>query len=451
MSYRGHSQGISKCAAEWLNVHRAFNQSHNVFNAHPTTAMLPPTSLVSPPNAIRFRFEVADRDGIHQVQLLTPTLQGIARDSDEMLACRQLNGNTSNTVEFITTGLAPTSESVRLQIIDVHGNFRRSESYPINVSALDNTLEGAIPLPLNNSLTGEIAPGDDLDYFSIQTTDPGQLTVWTTGSLDTVGALQNSEGTTLAANDDGKRGLNFRIVHEVAPGTYYVKVESYESNTGSYTVHADFAPAVSADVNDVNGDGVVDVADLVVIAENYGSKGENVADVNDDGVVDAEDFVLVAGEIPTEEPPAAPSARRQALPMLSAQDVRQILTEAQALNLTDPAAQRGIWYLQQLLAALIPQETALLANYPNPFNPETWIPYQLTHDAHVTLTVYDVKGRMVRLMEMGHQLAGFYTARGDAVYWDGKNTAGEIVGSGVYFYTLRAGEYAATRKMLIRK
>ena len=98
-----------------------------------------------------------------------------------------------------------------------------------------------------------------------------------------------------------------------------------------------------------------------------------------------------------------------------------------------------------------PDRTALLTNYPNPFNPETWIPYQLSVAADVTVTIYDVRGVIVRRVAVGHQPAGFYTESSRAAYWDGKNEAGESVASGVYFYTLTAGDFTATRKMLIRK
>ena len=99
----------------------------------------------------------------------------------------------------------------------------------------------------------------------------------------------------------------------------------------------------------------------------------------------------------------------------------------------------------------IPEQTFLLSNYPNPFNPETWIPYQLATSADVTLMIYDIKGRVVRDIDLGHQPAGIYQSKSRAAYWDGKNTLGESVASGVYFYTLTAGDFAATRKMLIRK
>ena len=100
---------------------------------------------------------------------------------------------------------------------------------------------------------------------------------------------------------------------------------------------------------------------------------------------------------------------------------------------------------------VFPDETALLPNYPNPFNPETWIPYQLAAAADVTVTIYDVRGVVVRRLALGHQPAGFYYRRGRAAHWDGRNQLGEKVASGLYFYTFTAGSFTATQKMLIRK
>ncbi len=95
--------------------------------------------------------------------------------------------------------------------------------------------------------------------------------------------------------------------------------------------------------------------------------------------------------------------------------------------------------------------TELLPNYPNPFNPETWIPYRLAEDAEVTLTIYDTKGQVVRTFELGHQSAGAYETRSKAVYWNGRNDFGEPVASGIYFYTLSTGDYSSTRKASILK
>jgi WD40 repeat protein len=98
---------------------------------------------------------------------------------------------------------------------------------------------------------------------------------------------------------------------------------------------------------------------------------------------------------------------------------------------------------------LIPKVSALMQNYPNPFNPETWIPYQLKEDSDVEINIYNEAGQLVRAINLGHKPAGMYTNRSTSAYWDGKNEAGEQVSSGVYFYSIKAGNYTATKKMLI--
>ena len=107
--------------------------------------------------------------------------------------------------------------------------------------------------------------------------------------------------------------------------------------------------------------------------------------------------------------------------------------------------------LKAILPERLPSQTQLLANYPNPFNPETWIPFQLSQDAEVRLTIYDVAGRAVRKMRLGHLTAGSYSRTEKAIYWDGKTETGEPVGSGTYFYQIQAGDYTDTRKMVILK
>ena len=200
---------------------------------------------------------------------------------------------------------------------------------------------------------------------------------------------------------------------------------------------------------DVNGDGTVNIQDLVLVASNLGKTGQNAADVNGDRIINIQDLVLVASTLGTSA--AAPSLHPQSLEMLTAADIQLWLAQAEALNRTDAMTQRGILFLEQLLSALTPKETALLPNYPNPFNPETWIPYHLAKDADVTLTIYDISGQVVRQFALGHQAAGRYQSRSRAVYWDGRNEFSEEVASGVYFYHLSAGHFSDTRKMLIAK
>ena len=204
---------------------------------------------------------------------------------------------------------------------------------------------------------------------------------------------------------------------------------------------------------DVNRDGVVNILDLVQVASSFGQpvpEEGNPADVNEDGVVNIVDLVKVAGALGGDA--AAPSAWSLSMDgTLTRAHVQKWLSEARRFTLTDATSQRGILYLEQLLAALTPKETALLSNYPNPFNPETWIPYQLTSASTVEITVYDARGRIVRQLDLGHKTAGYHTSRSQAAYWDGRNNFGESVASGVYFYTLTAGDFTATRKMLMMK
>jgi len=97
--------------------------------------------------------------------------------------------------------------------------------------------------------------------------------------------------------------------------------------------------------------------------------------------------------------------------------------------------------LISILPERLPTQTQLLANYPNPFNPETWIPFQLSQDAEVRLTIYDVTGNAIKQMQLGHLTVGSYSQTEKAIYWDGKTETGEQVGSGTYFYQLKAGDY----------
>jgi hypothetical protein len=97
------------------------------------------------------------------------------------------------------------------------------------------------------------------------------------------------------------------------------------------------------------------------------------------------------------------------------------------------------------------KETALLQSYPNPCNPEVWIPYELIAEASVSVRIHNVAGQVVRTLELGVQPRGRYTSRSKAAYWDGRNELGERVSSGVYFYVLNAGAFLETRRMVLLK
>lgn len=110
---------------------------------------------------------------------------------------------------------------------------------------------------------------------------------------------------------------------------------------------------------------------------------------------------------------------------------------------------RGVSQEQIVNILRAPKKTVLKQNYPNPFNPETWIPYELAKDTDVLIELYDLRGQLVRRLELGFQRRDRYTSREKAALWDGRNQIGERVASGIYFYVLRAGDFTATRKMAI--
>ena len=238
-----------------------------------------------------------------------------------------------------------------------------------------------------------------------------------------------------------KRGQNLLLVkvnQREADWSMFVGIDGFEDMR---------VPDIAADVN---RDGIVNVQDLVLVSSQLGQTGRTEADVNGDGAVNIQDLVLVAGALG--DAAAAPSAFRATATALPARaTVEQWLADAYRPPRLDARLERGVAWLERLLAALVPAETALLTNYPNPFNPETWIPYELAEPAEVMLRIYAVDGTLVRRLVLGHRAAGIYRSKSRAAYWDGRNAQGEKVASGLYFYTFSAGDFEATRKMLIRK
>jgi formylglycine-generating enzyme required for sulfatase activity len=199
--------------------------------------------------------------------------------------------------------------------------------------------------------------------------------------------------------------------------------------------------------SDVNRDGVVDIFDLVLVGNALGTAGIGIsADVDGNGLVDVFDLVIVAKSIEAETS-AAPQLPvvRQPIP------VTDWLVEAQAANDGSAGFQQGIAFLENLLMLIIPEGTKLFPNYPNPFNPETWIPYQLSEASSVTMTIYDTLGNVAKRLELGYQPKGVYRTPNRAAHWDGVDKAGEPVASGVYFVQLRTKGYQQTRRMVLLK
>ena len=203
---------------------------------------------------------------------------------------------------------------------------------------------------------------------------------------------------------------------------------------------------------DINGDGIVDIRDLILVSNSFGTEAPAYpkVDVNRDGKVDITDLLLVASHFGESSNPNAPSTHTN-IDSEHFDLIEQWLTDARLAHDGSPVFRRGITALERLIRAAVPMETVLLPNYPNPFNPETWMPYDLAEDVDVRIYIYNVKGESIRQLSLGFQMAGTYRTRSRAAYWNGRDSAGERVASGVYFYTLHAGQIKSTRQMVILK
>ena len=146
-----------------------------------------------------------------------------------------------------------------------------------------------------------------------------------------------------------------------------------------------------------------------------GNRGTLPPDVNGDGTVNIQDLVLVASALDASA--SAPALNAQVLQTFSTIDLEKWLQEAQQVPLTDPAFQRGLLILQHLLGTLTPTQTALLPNYPNPLNPETWMPYQLAKPADVKISIHAADGQLIQRLVLGTKGAGIYESRSRAAYW----------------------------------
>ena len=255
----------------------------------------------------------------------------------------------------------------------------------------------------------------------------------------------NSRGRVQSANLDGS-GIKNVVSGLGSPGELVLS-NSIATPTAAATTTT--TTTASNAKYDVNSDGSVDNTDAGLVADAMGTSNARY-DVNGDGTVNFLDLLLVfdnrdAGAA------GAPTVVGMKLSAAQIDIIEEQIDLLIATNDRSPSAMRVLVYLQQLLVTARPEKTQLLANYPNPFNPETWIPYELATDTHVRITIYNTQGVVIRSLQFGHQSAGYYTGRDRAAYWDGRNALGEQVASGLYFYQLETDEMSLMRKMVILK
>ena len=333
-----------------------------------------------------------------------------------------------------------------LSYLSIHTHIPTLQSRGVTVEFDDQAHPALLKISDDNQKGASFAPLPN--PFVVEAQDANGSALAGVSVTFAVTAGGGTLSTTITRTDEnGRAQSTLTLGPNLGTNTVEVSAAGIESTVTFHAISDTESPPITADVNN---DGSVNILDLILIASELGNAGTNLAvDVNRDGVVSILDLVLVAGMF--EGAAAAPSAQPQVPETLTAVEVQGWLTDARALQVRDPIMKRGFAVLEQLLVSLTPRETELLANYPNPFNPETWIPYRLAEDAVVTLTIYDLSGQPVRTLDVGHRIAAAYENRSKAIYWDGRNEVGEQVASGVYFYNLSTRNYSATRKMLVVK
>ena len=330
---------------------------------------------------------------------------------------------------------------------------------------------------------GDFLESDGVDAVYAEMIKPGKISV----SQARAGQMTNPSppppnvakapspaGISLAPGDKGELlTITFKVlaVAEEALGLHNVRLQSDQDDNEDGTLDRISYSILVSDVivtthqssakEDVNQDGEVNILDLVVVAGSIGSVPPNPrADVNGDGFVNVLDLITIYESPHWAKPVSSKKVSAANEPALTAPSVSRNVDSTTIQSWIDLAQVKddgsaifdlGIANLEALLASRIPSKTRLLLNYPNPFNPETWIPYQLAEATDVTVTIHAMNGSLIRTLALGHQAAGIYQSKSQAAYWDGRNELGEHVASGLYFYTLTAGNFSATGKMLVRK
>lgn len=289
----------------------------------------------------------------------------------------------------------------------------------------------------------------------------GGSVYWPEPSINnTAGTIGIVSARTSAGGANGNGTLATITFKSKATGESYIrfkKVVLSDSKGGS-------VPFISVDTKvnvtgtpswDTNKDGKIDIFDLVLVAQHI---GETITtpispnpDIDGDGVVTISDLVLVGQHFGEPFNAASPSRDiwsfdPQYLPLLT-----------RTLNMMEdsPSSEPGFLTTKELLRNLISKtrvsKAELFQNYPNPFNPETWIPFQISESANVEIRIHNAAGKLIRVLDLGYRNAGYYKSQADSARWDGTDENGEMVASGVYFYSIKAGQFTATRKMMIVK
>ena len=297
-----------------------------------------------------------------------------------------------------------------------------------------------VGVPLKDSRIATVG-----DLLSLEEVDATSAIVSDQGTFNVLTALDKGKDSDVAITG----GQSFIIIGK-AEATVAITGDAWDNASAVAT-----APAMSAigfDVVDQTPvlalQGTLQSGDLAVESDLFTVSLKNVTTgaIQSAKIVDNQFKLTVVDTI------EARAARLGDVLEISAETgSRQFGVETQRHTVSQDDISASLISLPELVTYEIPAETVLLANYPNPFNPETWVPFRLASDGIVKLSIYDATGSTVRSIDIGFKIAAVYESKDKAIYWDGRNAFGEQVASGVYFYTLEAGDYISTRKMLILK
>ncbi len=501
-------RNFSKCAAAVLNVSPFLNPVGSSDNSSAIIEMLTPTTYAHDEKNFSVEFNVSDVDGLYLVEFS----HAFGNREVSVKGCKDISDLQTTKVKFDMPEDAVFVQfnQIRIRLFDQNGyitEFSRTLRLEDSIEKEENSMyltlfydspDALTPInsqvewngwvrfdPIWERLPGSPPPTKPNYYIDFPHQNTWIHWFYAHASakyiydisdkhytlFETIFYLPNScvafEGDTdiasvqLTLYADGIEIYNSGVLlgqmkdednmHEISVdipvGTQEFSIDVSEAIRGSGCDHFIFANPLlyyeeSLENTDVNNDNVVNVIDLVLVAARYGEKitGDPFPnpDVNRDGIVDVNDIILITKDMPLDE--SASFISNKGFQHEQADDI----LPADIVN-------RGITTLNQLFRMDTPTETLLLNNYPNPFNPETWIPYQLSETTDVIIIIYASNGNIVRQLDIGERSAGHYLTRDRAAYWDGKNTIGEYVSTGIYFYTLQVDTFNATRKMVIIK
>ena len=368
----------------------------------------------------------------------------LARPADIVITARESSvSEVGDDIYSLATGVTPVRFGDTFTLRLTANDVTNLAGWQTDISFDPDVLEAV-----------EVSEGD---FLNVKSGD----TFFLRGTIDnTAGQITGISTAKLKGSGSGTGTLLLVTFNAKSVGETRVTLRNFFAGSSNSERISSDAPTISITIEgsvflawDVNQDGQVNILDLILVAQHFGERASAnpQTDVNGDGNINVLDLITVAQHFGESTAAAAPSNVDIENLELDPTMIQAWIAQARIENDGSLAFQQGIKNLQQFLASLLPEKTALLANYPNPFNPETWIPYHLANPSGVTITIYDIRGTIVRRLNLGHQHEGYYTSRSRAAYWDGRNAIGERVASGIYFYQLQAEGLSYSRRMVIVK